>query len=194
MKIGIDISQIVYEGTGIANYTRRLVETLVKISAKGGPASDWDKKNEYVLFFSSLRRKLDSSFINGLTSSRVKIKQFRLPPLLLEFLWNKLHIFPIEWFIGPVDVFLSSDWVQPPTVKAKKITTIHDLIIYKHPESFQPKGGHDIVTNQKRRLKWVKKEADLIMCDSEATKKDVMGILKIKEEKLRVVYPGGLGN
>ena len=61
MRIGIDISQIVFEGTGVANYTRNLVENLLKISAKGGSASGGDKKNTYVLFFSSLRRKLDSS-------------------------------------------------------------------------------------------------------------------------------------
>ena len=112
-----------------------------------------DKKNEYVLFFSSLRKKLDSLFINELKSSRVEIKKFKLPPLFLELLWNRLHLFPIEWFIGEVDIFLSSDWVQPPTAKAKKATTIHDLIVFKHPESFRPKGGHNIVANQKRRLK-----------------------------------------
>jgi len=50
MKIGIDISQIVY-GTGVSVYTQNLVENLLKI----------DKKNEYILFFSSLRRKFPIS-------------------------------------------------------------------------------------------------------------------------------------
>ena len=87
-----------------------------------------------------------------------------------------------------MDVFFSSDWLQPPT-NAKKITTLHDLIVFKYPESFAKKGGHDIVTNQKRRLNWVKKEVDIILCDSKATKKDAMDVLKIPEEKLIVVYP-----
>jgi len=190
MKIGIDISQIVFERTGVANYVRNLVENLVKI----------DKENEYVLFFSSLRRKLPSFFINELTNSRVKIREFKFPPTLLDFLWNRLHIFPIEWFIGGVDVFLSSDWVQPPTVKAKKVTVIHDLIALKYPEETHPRTefrlknliiSPNIVEIQKRRLKWVKKECDLIICDSEATKKDAMEILGIEEGKLRVVYRGG---
>ena len=98
---------------------------------------------------------------------------------------------PGEWLVGRVDVFFSSDWLQPPT-KAKKVTTLHELIIYRYPESFGKKGGHDIVLNQKRRLKWVKGECDLIICDSLATKKDAIRILKIPESKLRVVYPGGV--
>ena len=177
MKIGIDISQIVYEGTGVANYTKNLVENLLKI----------DRKNEYVLFFSSLRRKLPSFFINELTNSRVKIREFKFPPTLLDFLWNRLHVFPIEWFIGDVDIFITSDWTEPPTRKAKKATILYDLIVYKHPEETDKK----IVTTQRRKLAWVKKESDVIFCISQATKKDAMEILGIEEGKLRVVYPGG---
>jgi len=176
MKIGIDISQIVFERTGVANYVRNLVENLVKI----------DKENEYVLFFSSLRRKLPSFFINELTNSRVKIREFKFPPTLLDFLWNRLHVFPIEWFIGDVDIFITSDWTEPPTRKAKKATILYDLIVYKHPEETDKK----IVTTQRRKLAWVKKESDVIFCISQATKKDAMEILGIEEGKLRVVYPG----
>ena len=175
MKIGIDISQIVYEGTGVANYTRNLVENLLRI----------DKENEYILFFSSLRRRYKKLKIKY-KKHKVKIKKFKIPPTFLDILWNRLHIFPIEWFIGKVDVFFSSDWTQPPTISAKKVTTIHDLSIFKFPKEHHPK----IVATQKRRLKWVKKECDLVICDSESTKKDVMEILKIPEDKLRVVYPG----
>lgn len=182
MRIGIDISQIVHEGTGVAHYTRNLVEALLKI----------DKKNEYILFGGSLRKKkfLDDYLEKFKKHKNVTVKTFHFPPLFLEFLWNKLHIFPVERLIGKIDVFLSSDWLQPPT-KAKKVTTIHDLIVYKYPESFQQKGGHDIVVNQKRRLEWVKKEGDMIICDSEATKKDAMEILDIEEKRLKVIYPGG---
>jgi len=182
MKIGLDVSQIVHEGTGVALYTQNLVKNLLET----------DSENEYVLFGGSLRKKktLDDYLNQFKNNKMVEIKTFSLPPLLLEFLWNKLHLFPIEWFIGKIDVFLSSDWLQPPT-KARKVTTIHDLIVYKYPETFQSKGGHDIVANQKRRLAWVKRECDLIICDSQATKKDVIDILKIPEKKLRVIYPGG---
>lgn len=177
MRVGIDISQIVYQGTGVASYTKNLVENLLKI----------DQENEYVLFFSSLRKSLTQISDLKSPNHNFKLKTFKLPPRLLDLLWNRLHIMPIEWFIGPVDVFFSSDWTQPPTLKAKKVTTIHDLSIFKFPKEHHPR----IVATQKRRLRWVKKESDLVMCDSEATKEDVIKILGIKEERLRVVYPGG---
>ena len=182
MKIGIDVSQIVHEGTGVAQYTQNLVESLLKI----------DKKNEYILFGGSLRKKkvLSGYLAQFENNKNVTVKTFYLPPLFLEFLWNKLHILPVEKLIGKIDVFYSSDWLQPPT-KAKKVTILHDLIVYKYPESFQQKGGHNIVVNQKRRLGWVKRECDMIICDSEATKKDAMEILGIVEKRLKVIYPGG---
>lgn len=182
MRIGIDISQIAYGGTGVGEYLTNLVQALLSI----------DSKNEYVLFFSSLRRKFQISnfkFLNKksqFSNSNVKIKTFKLPPNLLDFLWNKLHIFPIEWFIGPVDVFISSDWTQPPTIRAKKAIILYDLIVYKYPQETDKK----IVNVQKRKLAWVKKETDVIFCISEATKKDAMELLGIDERKLHILYPG----
>src|SRR5437868_13875887 len=106
MKIGIDISQLAYEKTGVANFLTQLVQNLMRI----------DKKNEYVLFYSSLRRKFKNpSFAKAMVGKQnVKIKKFKIPPTVLDILWNKLHIVPIEWFIGDVDIFISSDWTQLP--------------------------------------------------------------------------------
>ena len=176
MKIGIDISQLAYEKTGVANYLGNLVSHLVKE----------DKENEYVLFFSSLRRNLHFSTFNFQSHNNVSMKQFKLPPRALDLLWNKLHILPIENLIGDVDVFITSDWTEPPTKKAKKITILYDLIVYKYPQETADR----IVQTQKRKLTWVKKESDMILCISEATKHDAMEILGIEEKRLVVVYPG----
>jgi len=167
MKIGIDISQLAFPGTGSAVYTENLVRNLLK-----------EKKNEYVLFFSSLRQPPPKDF---------KSKNFKFPPLLLEQLWNRFHVLPIEKLIGRVDVFHTSDWLEPPS-QYPKVTTIHDLIIYKYPERFERRGGHDIVANFERKLKWVKKESALIISVSESTKQDIVDILKISPRKIRVIH------
>lgn len=178
MKIGIDISQTAYENTGVANYTKSWVESLLKI----------DHENEYILFFSSLRKTIPD-FAQNLTAkknSKVKIKTFKYPPILLDTFWNRLHIMPIEDLIGQVDIFISSDWTQPPTKRAKKATILYDLIVYRYPEETDIK----IVQTQRRRLNWVKKECDIIFCISESTKQDAKDILGIDETRLKVVYPG----
>lgn len=172
MKIGIDISQIAYENTGVSYYLKNLIEELLKI----------DKKNEYVLFFSSLRRSLSKLSFNN---PKVTIKKFRFPPTILDFIWNKLHVLSVEKLIGNVDVFITSDWTEPPS-KAKKATILYDLVAYKSPK----KTAKKIVDVQKRKLGWVKKESALIFCISEATKKDAMEILGLEANKLKVIYPG----
>jgi glycosyltransferase involved in cell wall biosynthesis len=175
VRIGIDISQTAYSGTGVSNYLTELVNHLLEI----------DKENEYVLFFSSLRKTIQNSEFT-VQNSRVSIKTFKFPPILLDLLWNRLHIMPIEWLIGPVDIFISSDWTQPPTEHAKSATILYDLIVYKHPKETAKK----IVDTQKRRLRWVKKECDMVFCISKSTKQDAMEVLRIEEKKLTVIYPG----
>ena len=184
MKIGIDVSQLAYENTGVANFLKLLVQSLIKL----------DNKNEYVLFYSSLRKKIQrSEFIiqngdskNQELPSNVQIKKFRIPPTLLDLFWNKFHIFPIERFIGDVDVFITSDWTEPPAKKAKKATILYDLIVYKYPKETHKK----IIEVQKRKLAWVKKESDKIFCISESTVKDAAQILGISRDRLEVIYPG----
>lgn len=63
---------------------------------------------------------------------------------------------------------------------------MYDLAVYKFPKETDRK----IVEVQKRKLRWVKKESDIIFCISEATKKDAMEILGIEENRLKVIYPG----
>lgn len=176
MKIGIDMSQLAYVNTGVANYMYNLVSEMIKK----------DTKNEYILFFSALRRNIDSSIINELMGSRVTLKTFKFPPKFLDLLWNRLHIAPIEWFVGDVDIFITSDWTEPPTRKAKKATIIYDMVVYKYPRETA-----DIIKEvQERKLKWVKKETDIVLTISESTKRDVIDILKIPKEKIKVIYPG----
>lgn len=175
MKIGIDVSQTAYQGTGVSGFVTKLVKELAKI----------DKKNEYILFFSSLRSKLKPEILT-LRSANLRIKTFPFPPAFLDFLWNKLHIFPVEWLIGNVDMFITSDWTEPPAIKAKKATILYDLIVYKYPKETAKK----IISVQKRKLKWVKKESKMIFCISDSTKKDAMEILGIENKRLKVIYPG----
>lgn len=173
MKIGIDISQIIYE-TGVSWYTKKLVENLLKI----------DQENEYVLFGGSLRRLNDLRAKASSFSGNFTTKFLPIAPTLSDLVWNRLHLINVETLIGEIDAFHSSDWSQPPT-KAFKVTTIHDLWPIKYPELTHPK----VVSAHNARLYWVKREADRIIAPSEATKNDLIE-LGFKEEKIRVIYEG----
>jgi len=157
-KIAIDISSVVY-GTGVSVYTKNLVKNLLEI----------DKKNKYIFFAGTLRRKKDIlNFTNSLKGN-FETKIFPFPPTVANLIWNCLHIIPIELFIGKIDIFHSSDWTQPPS-KAYKITTVHDL----SPIIFQKETHPKIVAAHKHRLHWVKKEVDAIISPSVSTKNDLV--------------------
>src|SRR5258708_24635793 len=113
MKIGIDISQIIY-GTGVSVYTQELVSHLLKI----------DRDNQYILFGGSLRRRKDLK--------RYTNNVLPLSPTLADLIWNRLHVFNIEKFIGKIDVLHSSDWTEPPTKdrKSTRLNSSHQIISY----------------------------------------------------------------
>lgn len=176
MKIAIDISQIVYE-TGVSNYTKNLVKNLLKI----------DKHNHYILFGTSLRQigKL-KEFTNTLREyKKLDIKILPIPITLARIVIGKLRVFPINKFTGAVDVFHSSDWIEPRVNgQTKKVSTVHDLIVYLFPSSTHAK----ITSAAKERLALVKKESDSIIADSKTTKEDLIKFLAIPEEKIEVIY------
>lgn len=165
MKIGFDISQIIYPG-GVSNYTKNLAGELQK-----------NKDLDIIFFFSALRKSYHGDLRN--------VKKFRLPPSLFEVLFNRIRNVGIEKFIGPVDIFHTSDWVQPPS-KAKKVTTYHDVIPLKFPQWSNPK----IVSVHKRRLKIVEKEINKVIAVSQSTKKDLLEVSSLKPEQIEVIYEG----
>lgn len=175
MIIGIDISSIPY-GTGVSNYTLNLIRNLLKI----------DKNNIYKLFFSSLRLPLPSEIkLLAKNNPNVKIYHYRIPLTLLEILWNQIHILPIELFIGKCDLFHTSDWTQPPTLTAKTITTIHDLI------PFINSNWHDskVIKAHTNKMYWAVKKCDTFICVSQNTKIDLLKLFpKINQKKVYVVY------
>lgn len=173
MKIAIDISQAIY-GTGVSVYTKNLTERLIKLFPE----------DEFILFGGSLRRRQE--LLNLAKRLRGTPKIYPFPPTFLDFLWNSLHLLPIEKLTGPVDVVHTSDWTEPPS-KYPKVTTVHDLIPFKYPQTTTD----NIRRAHKKRLAWVLRESDKIIAVSHATKEDLISILNVPEDRI-VVIPEGV--
>jgi glycosyltransferase involved in cell wall biosynthesis len=173
MRIGIDISQIVHEGTGVSTYTQELVRALLSI----------DKENKYVLFGASLR-KLSTlkDFAKSLKGEAFE-KFYPIPPTLAEPLFNCFPRPPIELFTGKLDVFHTSDWLEPRAL-CPKVSVVHDLAMFRFPEVAHPK----ILATHKRKLELVKKESRIVIAVSESTKKDLVEIMGFDPKKIVVIY------
>ncbi len=175
MKIGLDISQIVYKGTGVSRFTEGLVKAIC----------EYDKENEWIFFFSSFRQSLDSSLEKLINFRGWKIIKLKLPSTGLSIIWNDLHVLKIETITGKLDWFISSDWTEPPAT-CKKATIVHDLVYLRYPETV----NRLILRTQTKRLNWVGRESALILADSQSTKDDLIKLLNLNSKKVVVNYPG----
>ena len=97
---------------------------------------------------------------------------------------------PSPYSLVPIFINPFFNFLQPPLtlrrLAQKQIAVIHDLIPLKYPSHFPAgiKGSIYILLN-----KLALKNYDLIITDSEASKKDIAKILGIKENKIKVIYP-----
>jgi len=199
MKIGIDVTPIIYEGTGVGDYTRYLVVVLLR----------QNPEDEFVLFYSTLRgfgkmkgkvkelikQSLDprlrgdepsSSGNNSRVSvdSRVRVIGLPIPPWFWQLMWNKLNFIKIEWLIGKVDVFHCWDYLIPPSI-CKRVVTIHDATPLLFPETHTKK----IIANYKLLITKIIKEKIQVITVSENSKKDLIKF-GVDEKLIRVIYNG----
>lgn len=175
MNIGIDISQIVYKGTGVSRFTEGLVSAIL----------EYDTKNNWSFFFSS-RQELPITVESNILSKNQELIKWPIPPKVLSLLWNDLHQY--SQLITPkreFDWFITSDWTEPP-IKTKKATIVHDLVFKKYPETVH----NTILQTQEKRMKWVTKESDLIFADSQSTAEDLNEYYSFDKKKITVNYPG----
>lgn len=68
----------------------------------------------------------------------------------------------------------------------RSVVTIHDLIFLLHPEFYKPADRWIY----KQKFTYSAHHADLVIAVSEHTRQDIIRLLKVPEEKVRVVYQG----
>ena len=178
MLIAIDISQLIYQGSGVANYTYNLVKNLLAI----------DKKNTYKLFFAAKNPFKKYSFLEEFKTLGAKIYRYPIPMKLQKFLWQKNDFLSINRLIDQCDIFYSSDFLRPKTDKnVKGITTIHDLSWKLYPQYHTD----DVIKAHEKKIEKTIKYDDEIIVDSENTKNDLLKLYpQIKSNKVHVFYPG----
>ncbi|PIQ73079.1 hypothetical protein COV58_04410 [Candidatus Roizmanbacteria bacterium CG11_big_fil_rev_8_21_14_0_20_36_8] len=180
MNIGIDISQIVYQGSGVSRFTKGLINSILQ----------HDKTNKWTFFFSGLRRRIDSILIEKIKDKGFSIIQYPFPLSLLSFLVNDMRnttkfLTENSPNFKKLDWFITSDWIEPP-MPCKKATIIHDLVFRVYPDTVDK----TIVAAQANRLIHVERESELIFTDSRSTATDLMTMYDIDKNRVVVNYPG----
>ena len=100
--------------------------------------------------------------------------------------WSRLGRPAVERFLGPIDVLHFSDWMYPPQRAGVRATTIHDLVPLRFPQWVQ---------GRTRRMHTAKyrnaaRTCDLLFANSLFTARDVVELLGVPEDRVRVALPG----
>lgn len=174
MNIAIDYTAAARQRAGIGRYTRSLVNALAR----------QDESNQFALYVPR-----DALYLED---ARALPKNYRIAraPLSERYMvamWQRARVpVPIDFFTGGADVFYSPDFVLPPTRAPRKILTIHDLSFKRHPETAVP------------NLKWYLEaavpraiaRADLILADSDATRRDLQEFFNTPPARIQTLYSG----
>lgn len=177
MKIGFDAKRILYNRTGLGNYSRLVVNSL----------STHFPDNEYKLYSPGKGIESLHSQFNPVPSV-----SFRYP----EGFTSKL--FPSLWRSNAIVHDLKQDQVDlfhglsnelPLSISQSgipSVVTIHDLIFIRYPQFYK------YIDRKIYNYKFQKacQVANRIIAISEMTKQDIIRTYKINEEKIDVVYQG----
>lgn len=174
MKIAIDYTSAARQRAGIGRYTRSLLRAL----------SLQTDQNQYVLYVPRDATQLDDA---RAFPPNFRVVRAPLNERYMVALWQRARVpLPVEIFTGASDVFYSPDFVLPPTRAKRKILTVHDLSFKRHPETAVP------------NLKWylegavprAVQRADLILADSNATRRDLIELFAAPAARVRILYSG----
>jgi glycosyltransferase involved in cell wall biosynthesis len=120
MKIALDVSALHDARTGIGVVTHELLTRLA-----GRPDLD------IVAYAASWRGRDD---LAGLVPSGVGVARRPMAARPLRAAWRRTDLPPLEWWTGPVDAVLGTNFVVPPTRRAARVALVHDLTAWRFPE------------------------------------------------------------
>ena len=168
MIIGIDAEVLSYSKTGIGEYLYQIIKKLNLI----------DNENQYILYSNK------QIYFDFKLNENWKIKLYNCKHLAT---WRFINLPKLLKKDG-VDVLWGPRFYLPRKCRRiRYVATIHDLITEKFPETRQSK--KEIIMH-KFFMKSVCKNAKEIIVDSENTKKDLVDVYKVNENRVKVVYLG----
>jgi glycosyltransferase involved in cell wall biosynthesis len=175
MRIGFDAKRAFMNASGLGNYSRTLIRSLVELYPE----------NKYVAFTPGINNDLGKDLAE---SGKVKMI---FPPQIMRSVFSSLwrSSFVTEDIRAEqLDLFhgLSNELPKRVPASTKKVVTMHDLIFLHHPEWYSFIDRNTYYRKSRRACK----EADAVVAVSDQTKKDIIYFFNTPAEKIHVIYQG----
>jgi glycosyltransferase involved in cell wall biosynthesis len=126
VRVGLDATPLLGRPTGVGVYTERL---LCELAAS---RSDDGRCDEFVATAFTLR---GAGRLAAAVPDAVSARSRPVPARLLRAMWERTSVPPVEWLCGRVDVFHATNFVLPPTRRARGVVTVHDLAYLRFPDT-----------------------------------------------------------
>ncbi len=124
LHVALDATPLLGQPTGVGVFTAQLLGALVQ-----------DPSLDVRAFAVSWRTRHD---LVDRVPAGVSTEQRAMPARPLHQSWSIADHPRIERFLGPVDVVHGTNFTVPPSRRAGRIVTVHDLTCIRYPEMCQP--------------------------------------------------------
>lgn len=172
MRVGLDISPITPDRTGIGTYCYNLLKHLVRLAPEVS----------FVGFRSGRSRPR-----TGDLPSPMPVRYVPVPTRLLYATWECTRRPRVDRLLGGLDVFHATNYFLPPVESARRVLSIYDLSFLVRPELCSPK----IVRPFSKGIRHFARDADAVIACSESTKQDIVRFLNVDAAKITVA-PGAV--
>lgn len=163
VRIGIDARLVFYHQAGIGQYILRLTSALAEL----------DAADEFILF----------------QSRKDKTRLSRAPNFKRQILWTPSHhrfetlALSVELAPYRLDVLHSPDFIPPSRVRFPSVITVHDLAFLLYPRFLTRQSAHYY-----GQVDPAARRAAHIIAVSQSTKRDIVRLLGVPNEKITVIY------
>jgi glycosyltransferase involved in cell wall biosynthesis len=129
LRVAVDAEPLLGHRTGVGNFCYGLLSGLTDLPGDERAGLDLSA-------FAVTWRMRDA--LGPRLPRAVPLRGRPMPARPLRTAWEKGLDLPLELFLGPVDVVHGSNFVVPPTWRAARVVTVHDLVTLHYPEMCHP--------------------------------------------------------
>ncbi len=178
MKIGVDARVLMdKQYSGVSEYAANLLSEILR----------QDRESKYSLFYNNRQPQENKLIIWKKDNS--EIKGLHYPNKFFNYFLQKVLARPkIDVFLGGADILFSPhlNFLRTSN-KTKLVVTVHDLSFLRYPEFFSRRKNF---WHSALGIKKLLTRADKIVAVSQNTKHDLVEVLGLPEEKIKVIYSG----
>lgn len=171
LRVAVDATPLLGLRTGVGEFCRGLLGALGTVPSLdvAAYAVTWRGRGE----------------LPSVVPAGVGVVDRAMPARAFRVLWDHCDAPPVEWFVGPLDVVHGTNFVVPPTRRAARVVTVHDLTVVRYPEmcARATLAFPAIVRRAISRGAWVHTHSRFVA-------DEVMSEFDAPPERVRVVHPG----